>query len=252
MVNPRHLMLALVIAAITSMVQPTVAGEETAVVRPAACFDCDSTIGCGDECLVGDGCCSCGQGCRKTCVATVERVTVEKHCWKTEAKEVCVPRVVLPWQEGGSGLTLFDCLKGCGKGGMCGDTCCGDTCCADGCCGAGCCCLRPRCGRVITVCDLKKEKYECEECVCKWEIRRLPPCCNGCCGSGYGAPDCCDPACGDAFSDPDCCAQTTRVPDEVRLASAVTVAEATATEETDPHSEEVASTTWLDRLMIWK
>lgn len=160
---------------------------------------CDPSCGCAaGECCDG-GCCNNGCCGRECCVATVERVKVEKHCWCTETKKVCVPKVVCPWADGGSGLTLFSFLRKRG-GACCGDACgCGDGCCESGCCGNDCCgngcgCLKPRCGKVICVNDLVKKKYECEECVCKWEVRRLPPCCD-CCGAG--CPDCCGGACCD-------------------------------------------------------
>lgn len=159
---------------------------------------CDAAGDCGSCC--DSGCCDdacCGRDC---CVATVEKVKVEKHCWCTETKKVCVPKVVCPWGEGGSGLTIFNFLrksKNCGDA-CCGDACCGDACCDSGCCDGGCCgagcgCLKPRCGKVICVKDLVKKKYECEECVCKWEVRRLPPCvdcCDSCC-EGSPSDACC-------------------------------------------------------------
>lgn len=171
---------------------------------------------CADTCDCGEGCCDsscrntrsncCGACCRKVCVATVEKEKVEKHCWNTEAKDICIPKVVLPWQAGGSRLTLFSCLQNCSGCGGCADTCCGDDCCSNKCCGNGC-CVKPRCGRVITVCDLKKEKYECEECVCKWDIRRLPPCCKNGGSRGCSGRGCCGDVC-----EPGCSASVARLP----------------------------------------
>ncbi len=167
------------------------------------CYDnlcCGTTGGCTKGCDSG-----CSEGifhepCRgKTCEATFEKEKVEKHCWKVECQEICVPKVVCPWQEGGSGLTLFSWLKksknpNCGNSWGCADGCCDQGCCVDDCCNS--CCCKPRCGKVIVVRDLKKEKYECEECVCKWDIRRLPPC-TDCCDCGCD-PSCgCGPRCGD-------------------------------------------------------
>ncbi|MCA9239771.1 MAG: hypothetical protein KDA37_06215 [Planctomycetales bacterium] len=116
--------------------------------------------------------------------------------------KICVPKVVCPWAKGGCGLTIFNFLKH-KKHADCCSTCCGDACCNDacgcgdccsngGCCGGGRGCWKPCCGKVKCVRDIEKKTYECEECVCKWEVRRLPPCCGcgDCCGSG-----CCD-ACG--------------------------------------------------------
>lgn len=171
--------------------------------------DCACEPGCACEpscgCEGGDGCCDCcGREC---CCVKVEREKVEKHCWCVTKEKICVPKVVCPWAKGGCGLTIFNFLK-TKKHANCGSTCCGDTCCNDcgcgdccqsgccqnGCCQNGCCgqgsgCWKPCCGKVICVRDIEKKTYECEECVCKWEVRRLPPCCGccDCCGDG-----CCD------------------------------------------------------------
>ena len=149
-----------------------------------SCSDATCGNGCGD--CVGNRCC---RG-RDVCCATVERVKEEKSCYCVDCEKICVPKVVCPWAKGGSGLTLFNCLKskkcnGCGCGQSCGDCCdsCCDTCnngCGN-CCGG--CCI-PRCGEVKAVRVLDSKDYEVTKCECKWKIRRLPPCgssCGSCC-----------------------------------------------------------------------
>lgn len=190
---------------------------------PAPCED-----GCGDACTCNQPCrsanCGKGRGPDKVCCSTVEEVTEERSCWKIECEEICVPRIVCPWGEGGSGLTLFNCFKNRGgsKAG-CGDCCssCGDTC-GTGCCGNGCgngdccgggCCITPRCGDVRCVRDLASEDYEVTKCKCKWDIKEGccgSDCCGGCgcggcgCGNewgtGCGCGDTCGAACGSCVS----------------------------------------------------
>lgn len=145
-----------------------------ASTAPAAC-------GCGDS--TEDGC------CRAACVYTPEKGTVEKHCWCVECKEICISEVRCPWEPGGSKLTCFSWLQFFKQGPAdCGDTCgCSD--CCGGCETDACCCAKPRCGKVLCVRDLKKEKYEVDVCKWKAEIRRLPPCC---CERCHGNAGCCE------------------------------------------------------------
>lgn len=165
--------------------------------------------GCADDCCLQDG---CSDGCcEKTCVLKPEVVQEEKHCWCTESKEICIPKVVCPWDKGGSGLTLFSWLKKGKKGSSCCDTtgCCdpyGQGCCDQPCsadckkdpCGCDpCACALPRCGKIKRVCDLRKEKYEVD--VCKWQQDK-DACGMGCCGNGC----CCEPSCGAATG---CCVE---------------------------------------------
>ncbi len=141
-----------------------------------------SFAGGGASCGDAPGCCDTPrEACREACFATVETETVEKKCWDVECKKVCVPKVVCPWGEGGSGLTCFDWIWPRKKDrGGCGCTACCDSCRCE---------PKPRCGKVLCVRDLKAVTYECEERVCKWEIRRLPACCDACCG---GSIACCE------------------------------------------------------------
>lgn len=176
---------------------------------PCSTGACEPNCGCVDSCGgCADSCCSkpchnanCGKGRGpdKVCCATVEEVTEERSCWKIECDEICVPRVVCPWGDGGSGLTLFNCLKKrCGNNAGCGDCCesCGDVCGgASGCCGGGNgCCLKPRCGDVRCVRDLASEDYEVTKCKCNWEIKD-DNCGSGCGGCRCECGDVCGPAC---------------------------------------------------------
>lgn len=231
-------------------------GCETGCCEPS----CGCEAGCGD-------CCGCDCCCREVCVASVEKEKVEKHCWKVECDKICIPKVVCPWGEGGSGLTLFSWMKkkGCNSG--CGDACCADVCgtgcCSRGCCSSGCCngcCPKPRCGKVRCVRDIKKETYECDTCVCKWEIKRLPPCCgDGCCGDaccgescGCGS-DCCVPCC----ADPCCGASSTVAPTAaselvIQTVSAETDLELPAAEEVEETEDSTESVSWLRRMFSSK
>ena len=143
-------------------------------------------LGCqSGSCDSSPGACGCASGqCgpKKYCVASVEKKTVEKHCWNTKTEDICIPKVILPWQKGGSGLTLFSLFRKCGANGKNAGC---DTGCASGCaggCDSGCCdstsgcCLNPCAAKVITVCDLEKEKYETKKCVPKFEVKDA-----GCC-----------------------------------------------------------------------
>jgi hypothetical protein len=107
-------------------------------------------------------CCS-----REVCVPTIEKVTEERSCWNVTCEKVCIPAVRMPWEAGGSRLTLFSWLR---------SPCCGTACLTCGCANGGCTCCLPACGQVRCVNVLGSEDYEVTKCQCKWEIRRLPPC----------------------------------------------------------------------------
>lgn len=209
------LAMALVATTVVRAEQPVV---DTQVAATGCCEPACGVPSCCPSDCCGPDCCDekyhsecCGEGCLlknihlhdccgKVCTSKVEEVTEEKSCWKVECEEICVPRVVCPWSEGGSGLTIFNFLKKGHKAG-CGDCCdtCGDGCCGGGCCHSGC-CMTPRCGDVRCVRTLASESYECSKCVCKWDIKegcfRYGP---GCCGSGCGDSGCCGSSmgCGD-------------------------------------------------------
>lgn len=113
-----------------------------------------------DEC---SSCATCA-----TCRAEIETKKVEKTCFETECKQICVPKITFPWQKH---CAHDDCDSGCEN---------------SGCCDAA--CAVPECGRVINVNTLKTRKYECEQTGCKWIIE--PGCCDECgaAWSGIVAP----------------------------------------------------------------
>lgn len=126
----------------------------------------------------------------KVAIGRPKPTTEEKHGWCVERKEICIPKVVCPWDEGGSGLTCFDWLKK-----KCPTTACGCECCANKGNAVDCtkCCTKPRCGTVRCgtvrcVREPKKKSYEVDACEWKWEIRRLPPCCG--CEAGSPCKSC--------------------------------------------------------------
>lgn len=212
MTSTKFLFLScLTIAALVASVVRADTPVTDAQVVPTGCCGktcCEPSCGgysCCDEdyrseCCGRDGCLvanmRCRECCGKVCQSTIEEVTEEKSCWKIECEEICVPRVVCPWAEGGSGLTLFSCLKKRGCSANCGDTCgdCCDSCCGNGCCGKGG-CNAPRCGDVRCVRVLDSEDYEVTKCKCNWDIKegcyRYGPGCGSDCGCGE-----CGDACG--------------------------------------------------------
>lgn len=77
------------------------------------------------------GDCTCCPSCgHKVCRVRFEEQTVDKHCYKVECEDICVPQYRLPWQM----------------------------------------CCKPKCARVKTVKVLKKHDYECKKCGCVWEV----------------------------------------------------------------------------------
>ncbi len=100
--------------------------------------------------------------CGEACYPTVTKGKETKHCFETEVKTICIPKVTFPWQ--GSGLNLsFGHVHGKGKG-KCGH---------DGCGGHGGCgdkgnCLTT-CGRTKDVNVLIKHEYECTVCKYSWD-----------------------------------------------------------------------------------
>jgi len=135
----------------------------------SGCTSCAAPVGCctATACQAAGRCCG-----GPKCVGKAEMVDVDKHCWKVECNEICVPAVRFPWERGGNKLTLctlfkFRCDKGCDNPG-CATSCCdggctsGPTC---GCAGNGCAtCLPPKCGFVKSIRDLKKETYTTQAC----------------------------------------------------------------------------------------
>lgn len=130
---------------------------------------------CCGACGGGIAGCAC-----EVCCPTIEQTTQEKSQWKVECEKVCIPAVRLPWEPGGSKLTLFSWWTPKGHDEPCR--------CAHGihqpCETADCArCGKPRaarCGKVRAVSVLEEESREVTVCKCKWEIRRLPTCCPTC------------------------------------------------------------------------
>jgi hypothetical protein len=156
---------------------------DSLAIAGCACPDCGYALN-GHACGHGGRCACCCRG-RDVCCATVEEATEEKSCWKVKCEKVCIPAVRLPWEPGGSNLTLFSWLNKhrakceCGGQATCGEE-------YDGCASpATASCCAPKCGPVRCVSVLESESYEVKTCRCKWEIRHLPGCCGTkCCGCG--------------------------------------------------------------------
>lgn len=124
----------------------------------------------------GKKCCVTCPQCQTCCELDVEEVKESKHCWKIECEEICVPRIVFPWQNRHGGC----CKTGnCAGTGDCSGECCGRGC---GGSGAGKCCKTAHNGaRVKTVRKLKKHSYECPACEYSWTPKKV--CRRGCYGS---------------------------------------------------------------------
>lgn len=143
---------------------------------------------CAEECSDSSAGCCCG---RPVCIPKTELGDEEKTCWNVECEQVAIPAITLPWEKGGSPLTLFNCLRtimhphkakcSCSK---CGGTlgCC-DTC---HCCSKCCLCGPTRCGMVRCVRKLDEESYEVPKCNTTWEIGCVP-----CCGNCGHCSNCC-------------------------------------------------------------
>ena len=139
----------------------------------------------GGACNVTDKDCCQAPCCRLYSLPTTEEVKEEKSCRKVKCEKVAVPAITLPWEQGGSPLTLFNCLKHFGSGhasqshcASCAECC--DTCGLDGTC---CECGPRRCGTVRCVHVLDEEKYDVTKCETTWEVKCAPcctqtPCCE--------------------------------------------------------------------------
>ena len=136
---------------------------------------------CADDCCCPETGTCCG---RAVCIPKTTLGDEEKKCWNVECEKVAIPAITLPWERGGSPLTLFNCLHtlmhphkskcNCTK---CGETleCC-DTC---SCCPTCCVCGPTRCGTVRCVRKLDEESYDVPKCETTWEIGCVP-CCTPC------------------------------------------------------------------------
>ena len=88
----------------------------------------------------------CCPQCQTVCQLNVDEGTEEKSCWQVECEEICVPRVVFPWQK--------SCCDPTVNNGAC----------------------------VKVVKKLKKHKYECPTCEYSWTPKKVARC--GCGGAG--------------------------------------------------------------------
>ncbi|WP_153559142.1 hypothetical protein [Roseimaritima sediminicola] len=112
-----------------------------ALVMPAATWGTASTTRAGGlDCL---GCSHCPR-CDNGCTLSVDRADADRHCWQVEYEQVCIPKIVFPWQKP-------DCHGACVHNGA----------------------------RVRTVKVLKKHTYTCPECEYTWTPRRVA-CCGSC------------------------------------------------------------------------
>lgn len=141
------------------------------------------------------------------CQVKVEQVDVEKTCFEVDYKTICIPKVVPPWKTRARGCS--GCQSGC-QSGACDGGCDGAPTggcdgCATGACDGGCdglaaggccgkcrpglagrccqgkgqhcdpnaphkCCPSSTCAEARSVKILKKKKYKCPGCRCKWEV----------------------------------------------------------------------------------
>jgi len=85
---------------------------------------------------------------KKKCVGEPTTIKVKKHCWEVECKDICIPKVTMPWDRNRN--KCCDPCDTCGKGSTC-ETC---NCCA----------------RHRTIKVLKKKDYECEKPGCKFKV----------------------------------------------------------------------------------
>ncbi|MDG2220384.1 MAG: hypothetical protein P8L85_03335 [Rubripirellula sp.] len=100
--------------------------------------------GLRDHCI-GDqtGCCKRCPACDYCCNLDAQEVDEEKTCFEVESKEICIPRVVFPWQK----KTCRSC---------------------DSCSGLGCNACVHNGAKVRRICVLKTRKYACPKCKYTW------------------------------------------------------------------------------------
>ncbi|MGV3484805.1 MAG: hypothetical protein ACO1RT_10345 [Planctomycetaceae bacterium] len=91
-------------------------------------------------CGNGAACCHACPQCNYVCKLDVTKSEQEKECFDVEAKVVCIPRVVFPWQKN-----------------------CGNPCANNG-------------GRIREICVLKTESYKCPQCKYTWTAEKRTPC----------------------------------------------------------------------------
>lgn len=120
------------------------------------------------------GCVTC-PSCQTCCELNVKEVIESKHGWDVECEDVCVPRIVFPWQK--------HHLRCCKTGKCAGARACTGECCGRGCGGnAGGICKPIHNGaRVVSVRKLRKLSFECPACKYEWTPKDKAR--NGCDGS---------------------------------------------------------------------
>jgi hypothetical protein len=102
--------------------------------------------GPGEKSDCGGGCIVRCPNCCHECVFSANKEKVTKSCYDVVCKDICIPRIVFPWQKG--------CCS-CAKDGKDGDG-------KDGCCAIH------NGAKTKSVRVLKKYKYECGRCKYKW------------------------------------------------------------------------------------
>lgn len=126
--------------------------------------------------------------CNSCCEFKAEATKETKHCYKIECEEICVPRIVFPWQNRhlkGGKTTQSSCgCSGCSNRSCSGCSSCGGSC-------SYCKSVRHNGARVITVRRFKKHEYECPTCKYSWSVKQ-PSNCSGsswCAGSSVPPAD---------------------------------------------------------------
>ncbi|TWU36134.1 hypothetical protein [Novipirellula artificiosorum] len=114
----------------------------------------------GQGCLDQTGCCQRCPSCDHVCKLDAKEVEVEKECFETETKVICIPRVVFPWQK----KKAMRSCAGC-----------------DSCDGGGCTHCVHNGARTRTICVLKTKKYKCPACEYTWSAEKKPCGCIGAC-----------------------------------------------------------------------
>lgn len=152
-----------------------------AVCFPAIGFAEEEEAAIACSCQITDKGCGCAPCCRLIARPTTEEVKEGKSCRKVNCEKVPIPAITLPWEQGGSPLTLFNCLKHIHHGSHtpshspdCAECC--ETC---GCEGIECACGPTRCGTARVVHVLDKEKYDVTKCETTWKVECVAPCCCG-------------------------------------------------------------------------
>jgi hypothetical protein len=141
----------------------------------------DEMANSGCACSICDGAGCQPTSCRLYACPKTEEVKESKSCRKVNCEKVAVPAITLPWEQGGSPLTLLNCLKHftCGRAESSRCTNCVECCAARGPDGVCCECGPRRCGAVRCVHVLEKEKYDVTKCETTWEVK-CAPCCTQC------------------------------------------------------------------------